>query len=170
MVLSLNVAEWLLGIHFVQNWCLTSFSSFKTSFLSAGLAGFFPLHPMTITEAERQMAKKEQTEKLRGTEDTPEEGQRPAEVWKHERFRYGSVCPVQKKVIIFRKNWSVDFLTLRLLTATNEVTCLKVCFSSVCEQLLFHLSKSSGSVMIVEMWKIFRYLVSVICLGFIDFF
>ncbi|XP_013858303.1 small ribosomal subunit protein bS16m [Austrofundulus limnaeus] len=44
-----------------------------------GLAGFFPLHPMTITEAERQKAKKEQTEKLREAEDSPEEGQKEAE-------------------------------------------------------------------------------------------
>lgn len=39
-----------------------------------GLAGFFPLHPMTITEAERRGAQME-TE----TEETPKEGQKQAD-------------------------------------------------------------------------------------------
>lgn len=46
--------------------------------LPAGLAGFFPLHPMTITEAERQRAQTELT--ATGTEDGLQEGQKEAEV------------------------------------------------------------------------------------------
>nr|XP_020469984.1 28S ribosomal protein S16, mitochondrial [Monopterus albus] len=47
-----------------------------------GLAGFFPLHPMTITEAERHRAQTEQTEKATGTEDSMQvdEGQKQDEV------------------------------------------------------------------------------------------
>lgn len=48
--------------------------------LSAGLAGFFPLHPMTITEAERQRAQTVLTETATGKEDGLEEGQKEAEV------------------------------------------------------------------------------------------
>lgn len=49
---------------------------------SAGLAGFCPLHPMTITEAERRRAQAEQTEKTTVTEDSVDEGQRlNTEVW-----------------------------------------------------------------------------------------
>ncbi|XP_035009046.1 28S ribosomal protein S16, mitochondrial [Hippoglossus stenolepis] len=43
-----------------------------------GLAGFFPLHPMTITEAERLRARTEQT--VTGTEEGLEVGQQQAEV------------------------------------------------------------------------------------------
>ncbi|KAK2861938.1 hypothetical protein Q5P01_001471 [Channa striata] len=46
-----------------------------------GLAGFFPLHPMTVTEAERAgRAQRELTELTTGTEDRLEEGQEKAEV------------------------------------------------------------------------------------------
>ncbi|XP_010729650.2 small ribosomal subunit protein bS16m [Larimichthys crocea] len=45
-----------------------------------GLAGFFPLHPMTITEAERQRAQTVLTETATGKEDGLEEGQKEAEV------------------------------------------------------------------------------------------
>lgn len=53
--------------------------------LSTGLAGFFPLHPMTITEAERQRAQTELTETTTtttttGSEDGLLEGQKEAEV------------------------------------------------------------------------------------------
>ncbi|XP_026023456.1 small ribosomal subunit protein bS16m [Maylandia zebra] len=42
-----------------------------------GLSGFFPLHPMTITEAERRGAQMEtETE----TEESPKEGQKQADV------------------------------------------------------------------------------------------
>lgn len=41
-----------------------------------GLAGFFPLHPMTITEAERRRAQAEQTEAAAGPEDAPGEQQK----------------------------------------------------------------------------------------------
>ncbi|KAK5872656.1 hypothetical protein PBY51_013337 [Eleginops maclovinus] len=43
-----------------------------------GLAGFFPLHPMTITESERHRARAELT--VTGTEDGLREGQKDAEV------------------------------------------------------------------------------------------
>ncbi|XP_029286558.1 small ribosomal subunit protein bS16m [Cottoperca gobio] len=43
-----------------------------------GLAGFFPLHPMTITEGERQRAQTKLT--ATGTEDGLQEGQKEAEV------------------------------------------------------------------------------------------
>ncbi|KAM9758992.1 small ribosomal subunit protein bS16m [Menidia menidia] len=43
-----------------------------------GLAGFFPLHPMTITEAERRRAQAAQTGTATG--DSQEEGQKQAEV------------------------------------------------------------------------------------------
>ncbi|KAI4826809.1 hypothetical protein KUCAC02_030240 [Chaenocephalus aceratus] len=43
-----------------------------------GLAGFFPLHPMTITDAERQRAQTELT--ATGTEDGLLEGRKEAEV------------------------------------------------------------------------------------------
>ncbi|XP_053301821.1 28S ribosomal protein S16, mitochondrial-like [Pleuronectes platessa] len=43
-----------------------------------GLAGFFPLHPMTITEAERLRARTEQT--VAGAEEGLEVGQEQAEV------------------------------------------------------------------------------------------
>lgn len=46
-----------------------------------GLSGFFPLHPMTITEAERRRAQAEQTETSTAAEEEGvEEGQRQAEV------------------------------------------------------------------------------------------
>ncbi|KAF3690019.1 28S ribosomal protein S16, mitochondrial [Channa argus] len=46
-----------------------------------GLAGFFPLHPMTVTEAERvARAQTELSELATGTEDRLEEGQQKAEV------------------------------------------------------------------------------------------
>ncbi|XP_029005490.1 28S ribosomal protein S16, mitochondrial [Betta splendens] len=45
-----------------------------------GLSGFFPLHPMTVTEAERRRARLQQTETATGTEDKQEEGQKQAEV------------------------------------------------------------------------------------------
>lgn len=48
--------------------------------LSEGLAGFFPLHPMTITEAERQRAQTVLSEAATGTEDGLEERQKEAEV------------------------------------------------------------------------------------------
>lgn len=43
-----------------------------------GLAGFFPLHPMTITEAERHKAQAQLTET--GAEDGLDDGQKAAEV------------------------------------------------------------------------------------------
>uniref|UniRef100_A0A1A8BHF3 Small ribosomal subunit protein bS16m n=1 Tax=Nothobranchius kadleci TaxID=1051664 RepID=A0A1A8BHF3_NOTKA len=43
-----------------------------------GLSGFFPLHPMTITEAERRRAKMEKTEAAK-PEESPE-GQKEVEV------------------------------------------------------------------------------------------
>ena len=46
----------------------------------AGLAGFFPLHPMTVTEAERRRAQALLTETATGTQDGLEEGQKEAEV------------------------------------------------------------------------------------------
>ncbi|KAM7006827.1 small ribosomal subunit protein bS16m [Tautogolabrus adspersus] len=45
-----------------------------------GLAGFFPLHPMTITEAERQRAQTTQAETSTAEEDKPEQSQREADV------------------------------------------------------------------------------------------
>ncbi|XP_071350958.1 small ribosomal subunit protein bS16m [Trachinotus anak] len=45
-----------------------------------GLAGFFPLHPMTITEAERRRAQMESTETATGTEESLEAGQKQADV------------------------------------------------------------------------------------------
>lgn len=45
-------------------------------FFQKGLAGFFPLHPMTITEAERRLAQAVQTEAPAGPEDAPEEQQK----------------------------------------------------------------------------------------------
>nr|XP_046239297.1 28S ribosomal protein S16, mitochondrial [Scatophagus argus] len=45
-----------------------------------GLAGFFPLHPMTITEAERRRAQTVLTEPATGTEDGLETGQKETEV------------------------------------------------------------------------------------------
>ena len=46
--------------------------------LPAGLAGFFPLHPMMITAAERQKAQTVLT--ATGTEEGLQEGQKEAEV------------------------------------------------------------------------------------------
>ncbi len=54
--------------------------SLSLSPLSAGLAGFFPLHPMTITEAERQKAQTVLTETAPETQDGLEEGQKEMEV------------------------------------------------------------------------------------------
>lgn len=48
--------------------------------LSAGLAGFFPLHPMTVTEAERRRAQMEQTGEETGTEGSSEEERKESEV------------------------------------------------------------------------------------------
>lgn len=45
-----------------------------------GLAGFFPLHPMTITEAERRRAQAAQTETSTAEEGNQEESQKEAEV------------------------------------------------------------------------------------------
>ncbi|GAA6231985.1 28S ribosomal protein S16, mitochondrial-like [Lates japonicus] len=45
-----------------------------------GLAGFFPLHPMMITEAERHRAQAQPTETAAGTEQGLEEEQKQAEV------------------------------------------------------------------------------------------
>ncbi|XP_037535326.1 28S ribosomal protein S16, mitochondrial [Nematolebias whitei] len=45
-----------------------------------GLAGYFPLHPMTITAAERLLAKMEQTENSVETTDAVEEGEKQTEV------------------------------------------------------------------------------------------
>lgn len=44
-----------------------------------GLSGFFPLHPMTITEAERRRAKALGTDVATGTEDGRQEGQMKTE-------------------------------------------------------------------------------------------
>ncbi|KAM9408986.1 small ribosomal subunit protein bS16m isoform 1-T2 [Pholidichthys leucotaenia] len=44
-----------------------------------GLAGFLPLHPMTITEAERRRAQAALTEAPSGTEEPVEEGQKEEE-------------------------------------------------------------------------------------------
>lgn len=48
--------------------------------LSAGLAGFFPLHPMTITEAERRKALAQATETVTSTEEGVEEEEKQPEV------------------------------------------------------------------------------------------
>ncbi|KAI3369378.1 hypothetical protein L3Q82_007612 [Scortum barcoo] len=45
-----------------------------------GLAGFFPLHPMTVTEAERQRAQAVLKTTAAGTGDDLEKGQKEAEV------------------------------------------------------------------------------------------
>lgn len=67
--------------------------------VSTGIAGFFPLHPMTITEAERQRAKAMLTETATGTEDGQEEAKKEAEVWE---LKLGTVCdcPEQKDVTV----------------------------------------------------------------------
>uniref|UniRef100_A0A3P9JGF1 Small ribosomal subunit protein bS16m n=1 Tax=Oryzias latipes TaxID=8090 RepID=A0A3P9JGF1_ORYLA len=45
-----------------------------------GLAGFFPLHPMTITEAERRRAQAELSEAARAGAEAEEQTEKPAEV------------------------------------------------------------------------------------------
>lgn len=52
---------------------------FTYFFFLSGLSGFFPLHPMTITEAERRRTLAEQTQTSTAAEGV-EEGQRQTEV------------------------------------------------------------------------------------------
>lgn len=59
---------------------MTAVAFFSAFSRSAGLAGFFPLHPMTITEAERRRTQAEQTQNTLGTEESLDEGQKQAEV------------------------------------------------------------------------------------------
>lgn len=61
---------------------------------------------MTIIEAERRIAKMEQTEHSAETKDALEEEEKQTEVWKVQIWN----C-VQEKVIIFNRSWSVSFLT-----------------------------------------------------------
>lgn len=50
-------------------------------FRCSGLAGFFPLHPMTITEAERRRAQAELSEAAGAGAEAERQTEKPAEVW-----------------------------------------------------------------------------------------
>lgn len=49
-------------------------------FRCSGLAGFFPLHPMTITEAERRRAQAELSEAAGAGAEAERQTEKPAEV------------------------------------------------------------------------------------------
>lgn len=67
--------ETLDTVSVAQDVILSSYFS-----LSAGLAGFFPLHPMTITEAERHRAEMKLTETATEVDEGLEDGQKQADV------------------------------------------------------------------------------------------
>ncbi|XP_029947824.1 small ribosomal subunit protein bS16m [Salarias fasciatus] len=79
--------EKLVSFNFdrIKYWIGCGAQTTKPAAKLLGLAGFFPLHPMTITEAERRRAKQQQqqqlTEAARETEGSEEEaGHKPSEV------------------------------------------------------------------------------------------
>ncbi|XP_061584540.1 28S ribosomal protein S16, mitochondrial [Cololabis saira] len=76
--------EKLVSFNFdrIKHWIGSGAHTTKPVAKLLGLAGFFPLHPMTVTEAERRKALMDltQTETATEIEGSPEEGQKQTEI------------------------------------------------------------------------------------------
>lgn len=74
--------EKLVSFNFdrIKYWIGCGAQTTKPAAKLLGLAGFFPLHPMTITEAERRRARLQLTEAATETEASEEEGHKQTEV------------------------------------------------------------------------------------------
>lgn len=80
-------------------------------FVSAGLAGFFPLHPMTITMAERRRAQMETAETAAGTEESPEDGQKQSESWELNPGLVFKCWVWEDGTVIGEVDWPIYFHT-----------------------------------------------------------